>query len=92
LSCIAKSCAFFKRITQHFFCSIFFKKILLVCYLRLCQSAAEALNGDVAEDKDELDDDSDDEDEDEDEDEEEEEEEEEEKASSAKKLWRFIIT
>jgi amino acid permease len=86
LSCIAKSCAFFKRITQHFFCSIFFKKILLVCYLRLCQSAAEALNGDVAEDKDELDDDSDDEDE------EEEEEEEEEKASSAKKLWRFIIT
>jgi hypothetical protein len=68
----------------------FFFKILLVCYLRLCQSAAEALNGDVAEDKDELDDDSDDEDEDEDE--EEEEEEEEEKASSAKKLWRFIIT
>jgi hypothetical protein len=62
----------------------FFFKILLVCYLRLCQSAAEALNGDVAEDKDELDDDSDDEDE--------EEEEEEEKASSAKKLWRFIIT
>uniref|UniRef100_K3XE58 Protein CROWDED NUCLEI 4-like n=1 Tax=Setaria italica TaxID=4555 RepID=K3XE58_SETIT len=45
-------------------------------------SAAEALNGDVAEDKDELDEDSDDEGE----------EEEEEKASSAKKLWRFLIT
>jgi hypothetical protein len=44
-----------------------------------CQSATEPLNGD--EDNDENDDDSDDEDEDE-----------EEKTSSAKKLWRFLIT
>ena len=47
-----------------------------------CQSAAEALIGD-AEDKDEPDEDSDDD---------EGEEEEEEKTSSAKKLWRFLIT
>lgn len=45
-----------------------------------CQSAAEALNGDGAEDEHEPDEDSDDEGE------------EEENTSSAKKLWRFLIT
>jgi hypothetical protein len=46
-----------------------------------CQFASEALDGD-AKDKDEPDEESDDEGE----------EEEEEKTSSAKKLWRFLIT